>query len=542
MSKSGKSVVPSSRKKSRPPPRPKARPQRKAKPKGPPPQNRGKVPQEMLAGLKAPIQALSGAIPSGKLHALIGAITLPQVFPPPRVPLGGTAAPTAVAKPFTIDQADWTIGSTDTGVIVPNGQMFVAMSRSPCTSTVRWELNPGNKPAVYQAIFYDKTTAANTATTDILVSPSELQIEMPYFIDANAGNLANSHPHGDTYFPVDVAGRKAFFLSATDAHGAALFVKSQPELDVPFNVVVCVYRLEGREFVRLDDFAFDTYTAAVNSLTILIHKSGYYSLSVRTIGPAVAAGTYAGTDATVSFNLQFAQLSDQFAIRPIPHFKDFNDIIASVRVNASALMMTPHPALLYLGGQVTGVQLPAPQDWIEIYERGDPFTYVNSLSTSKTFKLKSGIYGFHKPETLLEYEFTPTFVTKNEQIASVNNPIDFPGGWMVLAATVGLQDGSYPSGSCHLTFSYAVEFRTTNVWFDVESSPFRRNEMQTAIDMMEDITQWHENPFHIKDIMSSIASKGKSLLKIAPSLVKALSMFFPGAGMFGKVADALAAL
>lgn len=463
---------------------------------------------------------------------------------------------------------------------VPNGQYFFGASRSPLTASFRFVPNPSRAEANYIAVFgnidgseptpsfkLDSTLGFGDGFLSDGSSPGWTQPLAPlWWDDTDPESTEAYHPHGPTLYSVVAPdGFHAVYLDGpaevyrtkvhlfyTDTGLTYNYVTPTPgdAWSVP-GVYFSIFRLIGDQWDNVGTVvqpAQPELTPASFQLSVDIPGPGYYRVVVST--PAIttklaSTGTLRTLQATIldpAARIEFSVQTGIIGFSPIPHLPSLDQDVMGLRVNAVSAMLTPHPALLYEGGQVAGVQLPSCCSWDQPLENRDPFSYINALQTSYTTPLKNGIYAFHKPTGVDNFDLQAPFVFRKGVIVGINNPLVPVGGWIVAAATVPLTDGSYPSGACHATLCYGVEFQTTNTWFNVLPPSLTPREYDLALEILRTTAQWHDNPLHVRDIIRTIASKGRALLRVAPSVARVIGALFPGVSISTAVVDAAAAL
>lgn len=448
--------------------------------------------------------------------------------------------------------------------------------------------NPTHAEAKYQAVFslpgqaptdvfhLYSSTSTSAALTERLSQGWSQDLNPLWWDDVALDDPARYHPHGATYYTVRTPdGQTGTYLeptASTDPNSTevlltytdlgltpAYFPSGSASGIVWANpcVQLAAYLLVGNEWVFHTNVSFPANAPGVTTtqtLSLEIHIAGYYRFIVST--PTVSGRMNGGTLSAANTpnqavqaiiddhnaKLYFSTPASIIGFSPIPHLPDLSSEVMGIRVTAVSGMITPHPAMLYEGGQCCGVQLPGCCSWDEPMQNDDPFSFINSLQTSTTLKLASGLYAFHKPTDMNNFDMQMPFIFHRSEVAGTNNPMIPPGGWLVFAATVPMTDSAYPSGSCHLTTTYAVEFQTTNTWFNVLPPSLTPADYDLALEILRTTAQWHENPLHMKEILRTIASKGAALLRVAPSVLKVIGALFPGVAVPAAVANAAVAL
>jgi len=144
---------------------------------------------------------------------------------------------------------------------------------------------------------------------------------------------------------------------------------------------------------------------------------------------------------------------------------------------------------------------------------------------------EKGIYGFIKPTNYDDFVMHTPFLQQDGLQSSVTSMVDDveyplhpPGSWLVLAAKVDLQSLSgasptYAAGASYTTVTNAVEFRTTDTWYNQEVPQLNQADLELAMKLVAGMPQFHENPLHIAAIGAFLRAVGPSVLRVAKSLI-----------------------
>lgn len=87
-------------------------------------------------------------------------MTLPHVFSTPRLSTVYADVPTAVANPFLLQNVDWSNPNPSAERMIPKGQFYMAISRSPLQALVRFYEYLENELSYYR--FYFATPSQTT--------------------------------------------------------------------------------------------------------------------------------------------------------------------------------------------------------------------------------------------------------------------------------------------------------------------------------------------------------------------------------------------
>lgn len=536
-------------------PKPKTQAQKpkakKAKGDNPKPRRIRKIPgrKPAMTQMARPMQSLAKKLSD----PITLGLSLPHLFPTPRFSDQFTAGATAIANPFAVESRNWSEPNTIYNAI-PKGSYYAATSRSVLSNLVEWNNLPSDE-SVYDFYFPANplvpVSGGNFEKSMYISCPAILAADNDTAVDLNPHYATSRYwaapgynsIHGYTYYNVDANARKGTWIEAgentTVTFGTA-FAMSVVNVTARASSVR-PYKWNGDTWTPMQStIAFDPGT--LNSTTVWpCYSSGYYAFEVVTQVTASAVLT------TLNYRISMVlkHIGSGFGFRPMPHVEEMALNIDGIRPSAVSIMLSPHPSVLNLGGEVAGVQLPPNEQWNSIFEGTgvSPIDTIANLNGSYTGKLKDGIYGFLKPTSTDDFAMTEPFILLDDEISGYRNPLQPAGGWMVIAANVpATAPNVYAGALAYLTLAHGVEYRTTNVWLSVLAPKSTPQVFADAIYALRDVEQWHENPWHIKDIFKSVMSAGKTALKIAPTVAELISAFIPGVAPSKAVLASLSAL
>lgn len=518
------------------------------------PKNSIGIPVKPMAVPQTMVRAQTSVLKSTQNPITLG-FALPHLFPTPRFSDVFTGAPTAIANPFAVVNADWTSPDGSANFAIPKGSYFAAVSRSPLSHSIEWKLLDATKSSIYD--FYGPTPTSATPFSNrfrievggsIIGDNSNNNPLSPHFsIARHWGDSLYNHIHGYKYFCVDAGELKGVWVDADVVAGVSFF---SFVVDLPCDTLGTTNR---GAFVRCYVWNGDGWNIAGDtpvfqpgtlgsSAAFQPNISGYYAFSV------ISNITYTTANPVNHFFLTFSQTlkGSGFGFSPLPKIEEMTQNVDGIRVSGVSIMLSPHPSAFNLGGEVAGVQLPPADSWHSVVNTKDIISVVTNLQTAYTGKLKNGIYGFMKPTSTADFAMTEPFIMIDSVVSAYYNPIQPPGGWLVVVAAVGANStggsSTYPGGLAYLTLASGVEYRTTNVWLSVQPPSDDPLMFERGIAALRGVAQWHENPFHIKDIMKSVFSAGKTALRLAPSIANLVAQFVPGVNPSKALLGSLAAL
>lgn len=482
-------------------------------------------------------------------------LSLPHLFPTPRFSDQFTSGPTAIANPFAVQSKNWSTPNTVYNAI-PKGCYYAATSRSVLSNLVEWR-NLESDDSVYDCYFpYNPSFQISGTNFDkslllpcpcILADMNEhiVQINPHYATSRFWGIPGYNSLHGFSYYQVDAGGRKGTWLEPGEVNGTYVTFGTSvvmPATNITANACsIRAYLWNGDSWTPVSS------TAAFSPLTLNSTANftplvkGYYAFE------AVVQITSSAVMNTTSFRMTMVMMhkGSGFGFSPMPHVEEMALNIDGLRSTAISIMLSPHPSVLNLGGEVAGVQLPPSESWNSIVEGegSDPLNIISNMNGAYTGKLKDGIYGFLKPTSTEDFQMQEPFILYDEAITAYRNPVQPAGGWLVVTATVpATATNTFAGALAYLTLAHGVEYRTTNVWLSVQPPTSDPRVFSDAIYTLRSVTQWHENPWHIKDIFKSVMSAGKSALKLAPTIAELVSAFVPGVAPSKAILASLSAL
>jgi hypothetical protein len=480
-------------------------------------------------------------------------LSLPHLFPTPRFSDQFTSGATAIANPFAVDSKNWSQPNTIYNAI-PKGSFYAATSRSVLSNLVEWKNLPSDD-SIYDCYFpynplaqlsggnFDKSMFITCPATLADMNESIVAINPHYAVSRQWAQPGYNSIHGYTYYNVDANARKGTWLEAGENTNVVFGTSVAMALTSITARAVSIrpYLWNGDTWTPLNaTAAFDPGT--LNSTIAYVPvTSGYYAFD------AVVQVTSSAVINSLFFRMTMVvnHRGSGFGFSPMPHVEEMALNIDGLRASAISIMLSPHPSVLNLGGEVAGVQLPPNEQWNSIFEGTgvSPIDTIANLNGSYTGKLKDGIYGFLKPTSTDDFQMVEPFILLDDEISGYRNPLQPAGGWLVIAATVpATSTNVYAGALAYLTIAHGVEYRTTNVWLSVANSNASPRVFSDAIYTLRDVAQWHENPWHIKDIFKSVMSAGKTALKVAPTIAELVSAFIPGMAPSKAILASLSAL
>lgn len=432
------------------------------------------------------------------------AFCLPHEAPPVRYSSVFMCAPTAVAAPYYLREANFSEGSTQATQNVPNGTHFSAVFRNPLRSLIQHETNPANLQFEYRAIFVTSTggllnvgTLRQGQTTDFDV------VEPIWWEDVNNGDSSKAHPHGNILYSGSHEGVKGVWIDTNSTNTADVTLTLASG-----NGVIKHALLVGDSWVVKGEATTSASVAVVQP-----DESGYYAFWIK----LSSAGT-------VDYSLTFKNAGDYISHLPMPNISDKKNSIEAIRTNAVAMMLSCEASQLNAAGKVAGYQVPAGSSWTTYALGTSPFDSVASSNGAQTLCLATGMYGFLKPTQPSDFDCETPFKLRNGAVVGADYEIIPKHDFLVIVAQTPMTAAdTFPGGDCYLTATWGVEFRTSDVWYTTLPPRINPKVFERDLNALRGLQQFHENPFHFGDIMGFLKGAGKKVLEYSPSILSLLA-------------------
>lgn len=457
--------------------------------------------------------SVAGLSPFAKAAA--ASMCLPLINPPQRVNSLYSSISTSVAKPYYIRDAKFDVanGAAD-GKQLMNGSILICASRNPLRSLIQYQVNPASNPGAgadppvgcYEGVFYFVNKIGSPSfnlTLPTVATGGQIDLPIVWAQDAHVGDAAYFHPHSERLYAGYHEGKHGVWIDATS--GRPAIVKYLGDSGDCKGVV---YILSGNSWVPYDDWSTSSATGNTQ-----FTYSGYYAFTI-----------FENTCTTLQMKMIVA--SSSFGHWALPYMESKQDSLPMVRTTALSLMWSNAASALHAEGVIAGVQLKPGQAWMDLIGPSDnPVTEVLKTTGGEgaTEKpLKKGMYGFHKPVN--QHALVETSLSRSNKYGVVDYvaPLVDQDGWLAIAATTVSVDGLYPGGDGFLTACWAVEFASPDPWYGSMVPEGSIHNFEEALTLVKTIPQWHENPLHVRDIMSFLRGVGVKALKIAPAFMRFL--------------------
>lgn len=492
-------------------------------------------------------------------------IMLPHDTVPIRVVDRFSIVPTAVAQPWRIDEADFSSAAVS-GAPLPSGSYFAASSRNPLSSLITYL--PAGCDGGNTRSLLDFAVDANTPIS-VGLGYGGFATPWSFGIVSIGDNVVVSNLIGmETYtagFSSVSSYHDGYLYANTSSAGSCVFLPSGTVIQVtrlagPFwnsstasTIRIILDKLEGESFVEVYDSLFTTgaaltgltgrvYTDLTQYAALSVAVDGHYRLRCAWWNNAASAAMV-----VVGLEVRCYIYHAHYNITAMPGVRAHSSVVRRMRVNGHALMVSPYSASMFRGGRCAGRQLEDGISWVDCAKLVDQLI---SMPNTGDRPFSNGLYGFSKPSCAECLQMQPLFhypvnasTLSNVGSGSVwtfnsfrgsipnslHNPVYPPGGWLVVAVEAALGElGSttaYPSGRCHISSFYSIEFETTDTWLTIASPSTTPEAFDRGLAVVRCAQQWHDNKMHISDILRFVSNAANVGLKIAPTLAAGLRLF-----------------
>lgn len=296
-----------------------------------------------------------------------------------------------------------------------------------------------------------------------------------------------------------------------------------------------VYRCNGREWITEAQLQFVPGGLSVQ----FTGPAGYYSFAIFAPADVGAPGTtyHIGYTMTIKYlrNTGDPQVTC-YGHRTIPGLLSILPELTEFRITAASGMITNKAALLQQGGQVAGIPLPEGEDWL-----GFGYDRINKAQHAFIRTALHGIYAWVPCSQAKDWDVIDEWLpTAEDDDSLVGVPGCSDAAFIIpVERSATSYTYLYPTGTsnqaAYFTVTHAVEFRTTNQFFDMRPSPYRREELTLMKDFVSRLPIYYSNDDHKKSIFEEVWSgiKGfandvvSGVVKYGPAVLDAAGMLLP---------------
>lgn len=483
---------------------------------------------------------LRGKVSKDSMEGILS-ICMPGEEPVCRIPAEVDLKETATARPFSIQNQDWSsasgrsFGSTKANFILGkdgkalrdsngqrihdtslpavnqlgNNETLCVIQRLAECSRILYYANEGS--AEYSYIANYLSTAEETVDAllpsvlwDMFLIPGERSNLKIAFWSYNSVGGSTFAPHGLVQLCATPDGdqtddRRFIWIDAGCSIGLS-FVASADTLNLEFTLALDKYSANGVEqnaqFGQVDS---GTSAGATKSVNITVDESGYYSLAVSAQPNANDVTPNTTTSYTIgSMAVSYAGTHSTFGHTPSTDFLKNAPSIESYRVIGSSLMYTNNAAPINREGKYAILQFPVLRRWNDFIGQ---YQNVASSNGSARDDVENGVYGWLKPAGEDTFKYA-TYVSYdvNANLLDSYWPLKQKSPSMIIY----LQIETVAGRSGYWTTKQAIEYTTTDVWRETEYTSATKVPFDAALQELRFVPQFHANASHISDIVSSI--------------------------------------
>lgn len=512
--------------------------------------------------------SISGSLPVAlrdSPQSIAKSMMLPHDTTPVRVVDRFSIVPTAVSQPWRIQEADFSAAAI-AGAPLPSGNFFAAASRNPLSAMITYV--PGGHDAGNTRQLIDFAVDAGT-NLGFALGYAGFATPWTFYLTTIGDNIVTSNIIGcESYtagFSAPSTYHDGYLFANTTSAGPCVYLAAGTILQVtrlagPFwnassasTIRIFLDKLEGESFVEVSATLITTGAAltgltgrAYSDLTqyasIVVGFEGHYRLRCAWWNNSAVAVAVQ----PVGLEVRAYCYNAFYSISAMPGIRAHSAIVRRLRVCGMAIMVSPYSAAMFRGGRCAGRQLEDQIYWVDSAKLVDQ---IISMPNAGDRSFSNGLYGFSKPSCVECLQMQPvfhypinastldnaggSFWSYNSTLGhipnSLHNPVYPPGGWLVIAVEAALGElGStvaYPSGRCHVSNFFSIEFETTDTWMSTAVPSTTTEEFDRGLAVVRSAQQWHENKMHISDILRFVSGAANVGLKIAPTLAVALRMF-----------------
>jgi len=482
--------------------------------------------------------------PSASLtHNTMLSAILPAVSMPMRYSTVFTTTPTAVSRPFSVTSVNWSTPSADVDCLLPAGTFITILNRDALNFSFIWTLNP-NFPTYSVQWYFSKPdhldpssyTPGQSAWFEYMVSaaPSNYPLCPYLLLDCHIGDPSYAHFHGNNWYPMQVGGRTAIYCQGTNANPWTLTVTGGTG-GTPEGSGLVVYQWSGNDWTNVGRLDF----TVVSGISYSSSQHGLFAFEW--------SSGFIGEDTPTNVRLGFVlnQSCDYFAISSLPEIGSVFTGLESLRINSMSMMFSCSSSELSASGDIVGAQLSPGVDWLSVIQNADIFSYLSEQPGARVGSFSKGMYGFHKPSKEADFDLAQIAEFNEDTVVATTSPYMARSGPLVICVkslAPQIVDGTatYNGALGRVTVAANIEFVTHSSWYSLELPRLHPTQHINAMVRIRDAAQWHDNPMHVRDLLSYLRAGTKKALSVAPQFLTFLRAVIPGLDLPLALGEALA--
>jgi hypothetical protein len=220
-----------------------------------------------------------------------------------------------------------------------------------------------------------------------------------------------------------------------------------------------------------------------------------------------------GNDLTAfSCTAKLQHSSAVMAHRPIVTLFSAGDLVRTVRILGTSIMYSNTTKVLDKSGSVVINQVPKGADW----EQYVSYTNVAQTSNRGWFSADKGCYGYLRPSQPEDFDLIDfKQYDSRGQITSFTYDVVPKSAFLVMFIKVDTNDGQ----SGKWTVCNALEYESDNQLIDKGVGQGNPSVFNDALIAIKEIPQFHENPFHLADILGAAKKVAGAIVKYGPDAI-----------------------
>lgn len=432
----------------------------------------------------------------------------------------GGCFPSATTTLHAVGPLQQTLGNAGTYSGVSSGTYIQYLFRDVLRSTVQFVANPtvGGVTPTYS---YTAQFVTNSALALYTLYPAdaseEVELDVLSLYDTNAASTSSTffHPHGPVLYPGQALGRKAIYM---DIGAVITWTQSVGSSSME----LLTYLWDGMNFNLVGTKISFAASTAVFTVTAGTYSQGYYAFAVQ--------------DTSATANHLSAILTgngDVFGHRSIPQVEGQLINLQQSRVLANSLLISNTASAMNVEGSVWAAQFPGSELW---YNRQTSAS-IGLARDLYDGRAATGVYGWLKPYKTSDFDYRAVISQNGSIVTNSSFPLDNSSPFIVMTVNTVSTGTTWPGLDLLLTQAMAIEFVTQSQWYENELPMMTTLARIQAIDKLEAVPQFSENPTHLENIWESIKYGGRFIKENRSAIGGAVAALYPGLGQTYDLVD-----
>jgi len=429
------------------------------------------------------------------IQRIIQSISAPGTGPTIRYNGSWATDSTAIASPVFRTDINAAITGITSGQQLDEAEMFAAVFRDPVRNSIVYDANKDARTFRYDAVFFEKDS---NGYFGIPLANEWRGVHVGYWQQNSA--YSSYGPHG----PVLPVGKtkgtqySLVFMNAEDQITIFFAASAQPvkaRLSIYENGTV------------VEHFVAAQQGAGTVSLTLDASKPGYYLVEV--VAPVTPF------EMTVQGMSLYGLGNSCFNHRMVKDLENKLFSVKTARILGQSIMYTNSSPIIDKGGKCTMYQLNGGEDWLDFALKG--YVYTSNANKAGKMTVEKGMYGFLKPSSPDDFNMRNfAGYNLNGQLETVWFDLDSTTQYIVFNSNILDEKGR----DGYFTFCTSIEFKTEDQWHEQKVSDQNNLLFERSMSLIRDLEQYHENPFHMKDIMAGARNVVAKILQYGPKVME----------------------